>query len=323
MSNLFENLPVPAGPGVGAPVDTSAMGRVRTVTVEGEGFNPNQPFDAAVTIEVSLDGGANWVALHTFVAPGKRSFEVAAQMMRVRLGAVTVANNMNVDVASNNDGGQFVALPAPAGNGVGGAIDVSTFGTFNSVQVTGQFSGAVIIEASEDGIDWLPCFAFNLSGVLGSKEVVAQFMRVRRSNISAVLPGLPVVSLGAINDASPIGGDYQSVEVLPRSTTTGAGFVTQASLVTPALSGRYRVAAKAFVDSTNALRIRLQNVTDGVQIGVTARMSPGAERESWYEAGEVVFTGASKTIAIQFSDQPPPGNTAGCRDARIELWRVG
>ena len=50
MGNSFFNLPVPPGNGVGAPIDTDAMGGEKTITVQ-------DAFRGAVNIEISCDGG--------------------------------------------------------------------------------------------------------------------------------------------------------------------------------------------------------------------------------------------------------------------------
>lgn len=133
--------------------------------------------------------------------PGKKTIDIAAQFMRVRragAGGVTP----DVDVSSNDNGGLFLDLPVPAGDGVGAAVDVSALGTYNTVAVLGTWEGVVIIEISEDNVTWSQCMGFQNPGYQ-SKEFVAQFMRVRRSG-TAVLglpPGTPNVDVGAINDA--------------------------------------------------------------------------------------------------------------------------
>lgn len=110
-----------------------------------------------------------------------------------------------------------------------------------------------------------------------------------------------------------------------RLTTTGAGFVAQTTLVTPAWSGLFRVVGYALVDSVATMRCRLQNVTDGVQVQGTAEITPGAagDRLPISFAGDVLFAGVAKTFALQFSDLPPPGSTAGMSFGRIHIWRVG
>ncbi|MFQ5938391.1 MAG: hypothetical protein ACE5LB_18475, partial [Acidiferrobacterales bacterium] len=199
MANLFLNLPVPPGDGAGAAVDTSAMGKVRTITVQGQ-------FTATLTIEISNDGGTDFAPLVSFSSPGKRTVSIAAQFMRVSLLNVVAATPLavNVDVASNDDGGRFLNLLVPPGDGVGAAVDVSSLGTFNTAIVSGNFSGQVIIEISEDGADWAQCFVFT-SGDRQSKQVVAQFMRVRRNGTIAGIVGTAEVDIGAINDSGGSG----------------------------------------------------------------------------------------------------------------------
>lgn len=203
MANLFIDLPVPAGNGVGASVDVSVLGKVKTISVEGTGFNPAQPFQASLTVEYSVDGGVTFVALHTFTRPGKRSFELAAQFMRVRVSAFTVGAGLNCDVGSNDNGASFVGLPMPAGDGTGAPVDVSALGTWNTIVcVPGAppYSGSILVEVSEDGVDWNECVGFQGAAKGESLDVVAQFMRVRRRNTSAVIPGTATVSVGAVND---------------------------------------------------------------------------------------------------------------------------
>jgi hypothetical protein len=66
------------------------------------------------------------------------------------------------------------------------------------VTVSGDFSGTVTIEFSEDNVTWQQCMSFS-DPDHQTKEVVAQYMRVRRSGVTAAA-GTAVVSLGAVND---------------------------------------------------------------------------------------------------------------------------
>ena len=196
MANVFTNLPAPAGNGVGAGQDVSTMGRERTITVQGT-------FRGTVIIEFSNEaGGAGpYAQIEVFTAAGKKTVQIAAQFMRVRRSGVpTIDPGLpDVEVAANDNGGQFLDLPAPAGNGSGASIDVSALGTFNTIAVQGTFTGTVVIEISEDNVTWAQCMVFNGPGWY-SKEFIAQFMRVTRKNVG-VNPGLPNVDVGAINDA--------------------------------------------------------------------------------------------------------------------------
>jgi hypothetical protein len=199
MANLFLDLPLPAGDGAGASVDVSALGARKTFQVAGS-------YNCTVTVEGSNDGGTTWVPIVAFASPpGKRTLSCAVQFMRVRI-ANLIGGLLpdSVAVSSNDDGGSFVNLPATAGAGTGANADVSALGTLNTVLVTGTFTGTVVIEISDDGTDFVDCMTFAAPG-FQTKEFTAQFMRVRRANPTAI-PGLPVVNVGAIADASGGGG---------------------------------------------------------------------------------------------------------------------
>lgn len=196
MANVFVNLPAPAGSGVGAGVDTSTMGRDRTITVENA-------FRGVVTIEFSNVGtGGPWAQIASFQIPSKRTIPMTGAAMRVRRSGVPLvgAGFPVVKVGSNDNGGLYADLPAPAGDGVGASVDTSTFGTFNTVTCLGTFNGTTIIEISEDGVEWSQCLTFT-NPDFQAKVFAAQFMRVRRAGVPLVAPGLPDVDVGAINDS--------------------------------------------------------------------------------------------------------------------------
>lgn len=195
MANLFFNLPTTPGDGSGAAVSTSALGREKTITVQGA-------YSGTVNVEVSLDG-ATWAQVATFSggAAEKRVVSVAARFMRAsRSGVPLVAPGLpNVDVGANDNGARFASLAATPGDGIGPPTDTSALGTFNSVTVAGTFTGTVNIQISDDGVDYVTCMTFSGPGIK-SKEFAAQFMRVQRSGVDRLAPGLPVVAVGAIND---------------------------------------------------------------------------------------------------------------------------
>jgi hypothetical protein len=205
MANLFIDLPLPAGDGTGAAQDVSSMGRVKTITVQGD-------LRGNVTIEFSIDG-VEYFPIKSFVNKGKETLDLAANWMRTRVSGYQ-GGTANADVASNDVGSSSVAVPAPPADGTGAPVDVSALGTFNTVAVSGDFRGTVTIEISVDGVDYTECMSFSKPGFY-SKEFVAQFMRVKRSG-SAVLggPGTATVNVAAVNDAAgaappigPAGGD--------------------------------------------------------------------------------------------------------------------
>lgn len=204
MGNLFFDLPVPAGDGVGAAVDVTTLGRTKTITVQGD-------LKGTITVEISLDG-ATFYPLKSFAKKGKMTDEFAAQYMRVRVSGYKSGSG-NVDVGSEDFGQLFAALPTTAGDGVGAAVDVSALGTLNTIGVAGDFSGTVTLEISEDNVSWTQCMSFTKPG-FKTREVVAQYMRVRRSGVSALTPGSATVNVGAVNDSAgaappvgPAGGD--------------------------------------------------------------------------------------------------------------------
>lgn len=126
-------------------------------------------------------------------------------------------------------------------------------------------------------------------------------------------------------DVPVFGQDYQTAISLARSTTTSTTFQTKVTLTTPTLTGTYRVGWVSVIDHNNtgdSTEVRLQNITDGVTVGVIRRVEPKDVDDRVTEGGfaEVVFTGAAKTFEIQWREQD--GTTAGIQDARIEIWRV-
>jgi hypothetical protein len=193
-SNLFVNLPVAAGDGAGAGQDTAGMGKEKTITVQGAGMT------GVVNVQISLDGGATWGTIASFTAPGKQILPFAASQMRTLRAGFAGGTLPNVDVAADDDGAVFVQPAVPAADGTGANTDISTHGDWKTLQVTGAFTGVLIVQFSEDGTDWLEFdeFVFTTPS-MASRAFTANLMRVVRRGTAAT-PGLPVVSMGSIND---------------------------------------------------------------------------------------------------------------------------
>lgn len=201
MGNLFIALPSPAANGSGAAVDMAAFGSVKTLIVGG-----TWDLIPTINIEVNNDpssSAGSWQSVKTFLGSGVFTVNVACKWMRVTVANFRGGQAPVVNVGGTDDGTDFAALPAPTGTGVGTAVDVSALGVFKSVQVATDFRGAVVIEVSEDGgTTWGEQAGFQDPG-LQSFNVAADFMRVRRTGVPGVDPGLPVVNVGACTIGVP------------------------------------------------------------------------------------------------------------------------
>lgn len=219
MANLFFNLPVPAANGAGAGVDVSQLGMSRTITVQGA-------FLGVVTIDGSGESIAGpWSPIVSFSnVSDEQTVNVAAPFMRVRRSGVPgvgIPGTPNVDVGGNDNGTLNFNVVAPAGNGVGASVNISTLGSFKTLYVTGVFSGTLTWEFSEDGTDWAQIKSFTTPGQY-SIVFTAQFVRLRRSGVRGVA-GLPDCAIAAVNDPASVfsGGGGQSLIYRPGSAFTG------------------------------------------------------------------------------------------------------
>lgn len=201
MANIFVNIPVPAGNGSGAPVDMTAFGGSKTISVAG-------PFVAAINFEISNElVPTKWAPAATFLQPGGQNLNLACHWMRATVtnfkSGVPVAN-----VGGTDDGALFASLPVPAGNGVGAAVDVSALGLFKTVTVGGPFRGNVQLEVSEDGITKWSQIDFGFPTPDQNSDIVAaHYMRATRTGVPTIDPGLPIVDVGgcSIGTAGPAG----------------------------------------------------------------------------------------------------------------------
>lgn len=113
----------------------------------------------------------------------------------------------------------FSALPVPAGNGSGAAVDVSAFGAPKTVVVVGDIVATINIEVSVSGAagPWAGVASFGRGGANGMQEaklpVAAQFMR---ATVSGFVRGSAVAAVGA-DDAGA------SVVNLPTTAGNGTG----------------------------------------------------------------------------------------------------
>ncbi len=120
------------------------------------------------------------------------------------------------------------------------------------------------------------------------------------------------------------GDDYQFVTQEARTLTSSNIFIVKTQMVTPALTGSYRLNWTAIVDNNGAAgEFRLFNATDAVVLHgpVIIQATSATERISVGGFAGIVFAGVSKTIEIQFLSQNGV-DVQGIQQARIELWRL-
>lgn len=115
---------------------------------------------------------------------------------------------------------QFLALPAPAANGAGAAVDVSTFGGQKTVAVTGTgfpLQPTVVIEFSNEAAPtgWAQLCSFPIPGEK-TVFVAARWMRARVTNYRG--GGAPDVAVGGDDTEA----DFATV-VAPAGSGAGAG----------------------------------------------------------------------------------------------------
>ena len=90
---------------------------------------------------------------------------------------------------------QFIAIPAPAANGSGAAVDVSSFGALKTFQLASLGGAYVTLEMSNQAVatKWSPIKTFQAAGE-ETIVVAARWLRATTSNYQG--GGAPVVNLG-------------------------------------------------------------------------------------------------------------------------------
>lgn len=121
------------------------------------------------------------------------------------------------------------------------------------------------------------------------------------------------------------GKDRQRAEGAARLTTTLNTFQQHTTLVTPALTGTYRIVWHASLDNLGFKgEVRLRNVTDAVNLdGPEPWTDPAAAADTLRVAGdaELVLAGVSKQIDVEWRDVAG-GNVQGLQRVAIEFYRV-
>jgi len=189
MANAFLNIPVPAGNGAGAPVDTSALGYDKLFSLVGA-------FEATINIEISNDG-VNWVQLTTLTVANDIRKPFAALFIRAvvsgyQSGAPVLSVGSADSTASN-----MAALPVPVVDGVGAPVDVSIFGQQKTILYAGLVA-SVTIEISQDGVTFSQAASF--SGPVPASVNYSGAIRFMRVRVMGLVSGTGVVSVCATKD---------------------------------------------------------------------------------------------------------------------------
>lgn len=226
MSNLFLDLPVPDGNGVGPWIDVSKLGGDKTIKFALAG---SKPFIGSVTIEAVLgDNDEAYAGVCQFTKPGRQTLKFAAKLLRVRIKGHKVGGGY-IQVAGDSRGSRFVNLPIMQLDGAGPSVDVTGFGAYTTVMVShGKWTGAVNIQVSDDDENFSDVVTF-ANGGIKSFELQGRYLRARRSGVHpASSQYQPRVDAGAVNDASDavgieINGQGKFISSRQRVNFVGAG----------------------------------------------------------------------------------------------------
>lgn len=279
-SNLFINIPVPAADGAGTAVDVSALGGEKTIVI-GVTLGPQgEDMRCALTIEMSNAAAApvadnEWAAIPmTFQTAGEVVLTMAAKWFRVRrANSRFPAGTPTCDIGAVADAVLIANLPAPAGNGVGASVDVSAKGGLKTVTVGGAYGGQVNIEISQDNTHFADIMTFQ--GVVQQQTAIAtaHWMRVGRTGVPVVAPGLPVVNLAAGDEGGSGGGGGTMFTV--------AGVAAQSlyavTLPTARTDANYEVIAIVNSPAANMWKGITIDPTSITNTGFNAEMTAGAE----------------------------------------------
>ena len=209
MSNEFVSLPVPAGDGVGAWTDTSALAPAKTISVDGGAFGGTLYIEASNDAQVSAfpaDCGP-------FTGPtfSPQEFSEPCQFMRVRRQG---SSGSPLGTPSVGVGGitttitEYAAMNVPVSDGVGTATDLTAGGDTNSFAVVGDLKGAqLFIETSTDGVNFSPTLLFT-AGHTAAQTVrgVLNSARVRIRGLIAPVTSLVSVGSGSSTSAGVVSG---------------------------------------------------------------------------------------------------------------------
>jgi hypothetical protein len=334
MPNSFALLDVPFFDGPGAPLDTSAFGRTKTIVFDG-------PVQGRYVVEGSNDGGGTWdiliddggaQALYTGGTAGPRSFDCIIERVRVRSignGQPAVRPVVALGAPPLVEGAPiFGVLDCPTSSGLGAVFDLGdAAGAFKTFILRGEIppGSRYTILGSIDGdrFDELLVFTSDQQGAR-PVDFLCRFLRVRRAAVGPT----PVISFGSEGVADPVsaGPTDAATELTlshePLRGTSGAGEEVLVEFLVPFL--RLPSPLLGFWFSC----ISVQGESPGipmfrVRIGGTLGQPDGDEvfNITAGHAGEMRFAGPGQTFARPESDLVPVKVTGDRREGPFAALR--
>jgi hypothetical protein len=200
MPNVSVNLPVPAGTGVGAWVDTSGLAPEKTIIVD------NGPFTGQLFVELSNDGSSSAVSVEDVpIFENNRVFPFTATLQFMRVRRLGGTGSPTVSIAAAPSTTNLFGTLNVVNGGTGTATDLTLGGDVNTFEVSGNFTGLVFLEFSDDGSDFSSSVLFT---VAGSRTFNAPITSVR-VRTQSIVGDTPAVSVGSGSAAS--GGNGQGI----------------------------------------------------------------------------------------------------------------
>lgn len=191
MSNLFIALVVPVGPGIGASVDTSALGSDKSIVLVQDSSAAQPP--SKIVLLGSNDAGATFVPIWSTENPTATIRGVYQAMCAQRINSGPAAS-CRIG-AEQNAANVFATIAVPTTpNGVEAFLDSSGMGSVKTLALTGPYTGTLSVEGSNtDGSSYESVALFNTGGGRAI-TIDGVYGRLRARAFS--FGGSPVLSVG-------------------------------------------------------------------------------------------------------------------------------
>lgn len=198
-NNVFASVVVPSSsPAVGASTDVSTLGVKKSVVLESA-----EDRTAVISLEGTHDG-VNYAPLRTLnLTQDPNEVPVRFTVSAIRARRLTGSGAIRLSVGGVQTANSFASFDVPTSNSPGTALDTSLHGGEKTFNVVGRYSDIIIIQGSNDGVNYDPVTTFS-TGSSDSRVLTGctySFMRVVRTG--AIISGLPAVTVGSSPVLSP------------------------------------------------------------------------------------------------------------------------